>query len=337
MAASAEVRAPPSSCRSTLPLQGERWLVSRPAICTPRSPRYAKVPSMSATPSWDDLRVLLALHRQGSFVGAGAALGVAGSTVARRIETLERGVGRVLVHRGNDGTRLDPDALRLVALAEELEVGLAALGRGSADDVAGVVRVSASEGMVRPMVPVFARLHVKHPALSVELIAESRLVDLARREADIGLRMVPSTSSSVISRLMGRGSTGVYAARAYIERRLPGASLSSSLAGAHDWIGLDASLERIPQEQWLRAYGAKRFTFRSSSAVAIEHAVVAGMGLAILSDVQARSFADLVRVDLEREPPHVDVYLAYHRDGRAQPRVRVVVRALEAEIKRQLA
>lgn len=40
-----------------------------------------------------------------------------------RVEAVERSLGRVLVHRSNDGTQLDIDALRLVAL-EGLELGL---------------------------------------------------------------------------------------------------------------------------------------------------------------------------------------------------------------------
>ena len=141
-------------------------------------------------PSWDDLRILLAVHRDKSFLAAGKALGVAGSTVARRVEAIERSLGRVLVHRGNDGTRLDPDALRLVALAEQLELGLASLSRDGRDaEVSGTVRVSLSEGFIRPLVPLLARLHAKHPALAIELISESRLADLVRGEADIGIRM----------------------------------------------------------------------------------------------------------------------------------------------------
>src|SRR3954471_11195026 len=93
-------------------------------------------------PSWDDLRVLLAVHRDKSFFAAGKTLGVAASTVARRVEAVERSLGCVLVHRGNDGTALDPDALRLVALAEELELGLASLSRDARDaEVSGTVRV----------------------------------------------------------------------------------------------------------------------------------------------------------------------------------------------------
>src|SRR5580704_13930408 len=80
--------------------------------------------NLTHTPAWDDLRVLLALHRQGSFLGAGKAIGISTSTAARRIEALEAGLGRPLVHRTSGGTLLEPDAFPLVNLAEQLELGL---------------------------------------------------------------------------------------------------------------------------------------------------------------------------------------------------------------------
>lgn len=288
-------------------------------------------------PSWDDLRILLAVHRDKSFLAAGKTLGVAASTVARRVEGMERSLGRVLAHRGNDGTRLDPDALRLVALAEELELGLASLRRDGRDaEVSGTVRVSLSEGFIRPLVPLLARLHAKHPALSIELISEARVADLSRGEADIGIRIVRSASAPIISKLLGRASTGLFASREYVERRLPSARLSRDVAGLHDWVGLDASLGRLPQEQWLRQYGASRFTFRSNSAIAIEHAVLAGMGIGLLGIVQATALPGLVRLDIEQAPPPVDVFLAFRRDARKTPRIRVVAKEIEADARRQI-
>lgn len=286
-------------------------------------------------PSWDDLRFLLAVHRDKSFFGAGKSLGVAASTVARRVDAIERKLGRVLVHRSNDGTALDPDALRLVALAEELELGLASLIRDGRDaEVSGTVRVSLSEGFVRPLVPLLARVQAKHPALSVEVISEARIADLARGEADLGIRIVRSASAPIVSKLLGRASTAVFASREYVDRRLRSARLSRSIAGTHDWVGLDASLERLPQEQWARAYGAGRFTFRSNSVIGIEQAVVSGMGIGVLGVVQASSLPGLVKLDVETTPPPVEVFLAFRRDARKTSRVRVVAREIEADARR---
>ena len=289
------------------------------------------------TPSWDDLRILLAVHRNKSFLGAAQTLGVATSTIARRIEALEKTVGRPLVHRGNTGTALDPDALRLVALGEELELGLAALRRVDDDDaVSGTVRVSVSEGLVRAVTQLLARLRVKHPALTIELMSESRVVDLARREADIGLRIAKTRSPTVISRSMGRGASGLFASRDYVQRRVPNARLTRAQAGHHDWVCMNHELERMPHEQWLRAYGATRFVFRSNSAIGIEQAVRSGMGIGLLSEHQALGVDALVQLELDDAPPPVELFIAYHRDSKKLPRVQAVVKALEAELRRHL-
>ena len=289
------------------------------------------------TPSWDDLRMLLAVHRDRSFLLAARTLGVATSTVSRRIEALEKSLGRPLVHRGNDGTRLDPDALRLVALGEEFELGLDALRRDSSDDaVTGTVRLSMSEGFVRPVTQVMARLRVKYPALAVELISESRMVDLARREADIGVRISKTTSSAVVSRSLGRARPALFASRDYVQRRLPSAKVSREAAPLQDWVGFDASLERLPQEKWLRDYGAKNFVFRSNASIAIEQAVGTGIGIGVLMEGVAATQPSLIQLDVEASLPPVEVFLAFHRDSKKVPRVRVVVRELEAEFRRQL-
>jgi DNA-binding transcriptional LysR family regulator len=286
-------------------------------------------------PSWDDLRFLLAVHRDRSFFAAGKSLGVAASTVARRVDAIERSLGRVLVHRSNDGTQIDSDALRLVALAEELELGLGSLMRDAREtEVAGTVRVSLSEGFVRPLVPLLARLQAKHPALRVEVISEARMADIARGEADIGIRIVRSASAPIVSKLLGRASTGVFASREYVERRLPSARLTRDVAGTHDWVALDASLDRLPQQQWLHAYGASRFTFRSNSIIAIEQAVLSGMGIGVLGIVQASSLTGLVKLDTETMPPPVEVFLAFRRDARKTSRVRVVAREIEGDARR---
>ena len=83
----------------------------------------------ATAPVWDDLRVLLAVHRGKSFLSASKALDVATSTVARRIEAFERALGRPLVLSGNRGTAIDADAPSLIALAKQMELGFDALLR----------------------------------------------------------------------------------------------------------------------------------------------------------------------------------------------------------------
>ena len=54
---------------------------------------------------WNDLRYVLAVARAGSAAGAARALGVSHTTVLRRVQALEQGVGTALF-----GSRPTPDS-----------------------------------------------------------------------------------------------------------------------------------------------------------------------------------------------------------------------------------
>jgi len=278
--------------------------------------------------TWDDLRVLLALHRHKSFLGAGKAL------------------GRPLVQRSSAGTHVEPDALELVTLAEQLELGLSAARRAESDAmVAGVVRVSCGEGFVRPVTQVLGGLRRLHPALVFELSSESRLVDLARREADIGIRKTRSSSSQVVERKLGGLAFALYASRDYLERRLRTARLASDTFSQHDFIGYDGALMATPHMRWLKEQGATRFPFRTTSDHAFQEATEEGMGLGLLATPVGDGSPRLVRVEIARGrgagqevlPPVLPVYVAFHKDLRRVPRVRVVLGAFEAAFRRALA
>jgi DNA-binding transcriptional LysR family regulator len=281
---------------------------------------------MESTPTWDDLRVLLALHRHHSFLAAGKALGVSTSTAARRIEALEESLGRSLVHRSSGGTSVEPDALELIALAEQLELGLRAVKRDDrAHDFAGTVRLSMAEGFVRPVTQVLAELHRKHPQLELEVVAEKRYVDLARREADIAIRNGKSSSPVVIDRMVGRLQFALYASQAYVERRLRGGRLRLDDLARHDFISHDG---KMPQTEWLVKRGAKRFVFRSNSDFALQEATEQGLGICMLVEAAARSVPQLLRLDVDDVLPTLPVMLSYHRELRTVPRVRLVLDAL---------
>jgi DNA-binding transcriptional LysR family regulator len=292
---------------------------------------------ITSSAPWDDLRVLLALHRQRSFLGAGKLLGISTSTAARRIDALEAALGRPLVHRSRSGTFVEPDALELVALAEQLELGLLALRRndGKSEDVSGAVRLSVGEGFVRPLVGVLAELRRKHQGLRFEVISETRFADLGRREADIAIRKGKSASPALIERGVGRLALGLYAAQSYVDRRLRSTRLASNDFGRHDFIGYDGAMKQSPQAQWLTEQGALHYAFRSNSDYALEEAAVQGQGICLLAKAQA-SGLPLVQVDCDAGLPSLPIFLVFHRELRNVPRYRLVTRTLEAALRKAL-
>jgi DNA-binding transcriptional LysR family regulator len=284
-------------------------------------------------PTWDDLRVLLAVHRHGSFLAAGRALGVSTSTTARRIEALEAALRRTLVHRSCAGTAIEPDALELVSLAEQLERGLEAVRRdagGQASKLAGTVRVSVGDGFVRAVTQGLSEYRRKHPETCIELVAESRLVDLARREADLGIRTARSQSQVLVERRLGVLRFGLYAAQAYVERRLRGGRLRPGDFERHDFIGKAGAMRGQTQmEEWLVARGATRFPFRTNSMPAMLEATERGQGICVLADVAGRELDRVVRLEYDDPLPSITVWVVYHRELRQVARIRAVVAALE--------
>jgi DNA-binding transcriptional LysR family regulator len=291
---------------------------------------FMKNKQESSIPLWSDLQVLLALHRHGSFLGAGKVLGISTSTTARRIEALETALGRPLVRRTNEGTLLEPDTLPLLQLAEQIELGLRAFHRDE-DKLSGVVRISLSDGFLQPVTQCICQLRRIHPGLRVELISEPRRVDLERREADIGLRIGRTSSKALVERHLGVVSRGLYAAPSYIERRLRTNQVKMCELARHDIIGWEGPAAKLPPLNWLEEQGIKKFVFRANSYFAILEAARQGQGIALL----AGSLPGLVRLESDAAPPSLSAYMVYHRDVRRVPRVKLVIDAIIAALKEE--
>lgn len=285
--------------------------------------------------SWDDLRVLLAVSRTGSLLAAGKALGISTATAGRRITTLEGALGQRLVIRGRTGTTLEPAARRLVALAQDLEHGLAAEHRDR--PAAGTtLKVSVPDGAVHAAAQALLAFRREHPETNIELIGENRLSDLAKREADIGLRLTRSASSVLVEKHVASLAFGIYASPEYVARHLPSCRLERREASRHPFVGLDRRWRALPHEAWMIALGATRFPFRSSSIVAILEAVRQGVGLAALVEHDART-AGLTRIEVATRGPTQPLYLVFHRDLRKAPHIRAALRSFEAYIRGRFA
>jgi DNA-binding transcriptional LysR family regulator len=283
---------------------------------------------MKNTPlTWDDLRVLLAVHRRGSFLAAGTELGLSTSTVARRVRALERDVGRALVQRTSQGAWIESDALALIAVAERFEQSLAALGRDGdvrRSPFAGVVRISVPDGFAPGLAAAAARLHREHPETHVEVISESRFVDLAAREADIGVRGGRSASPTLLEKPLGDLHGALYASADYLARRLPGRFLAAGDYATQEFVADALAPNGGGRAQWLVERGAIRFSFRSNSFAARIKAAEEGMGLVDMAVGLEPLYPTLIRVGLEQPLPSVRFYLTMHRDLRKVPRVRAL-------------
>lgn len=287
------------------------------------------------TLSWDDLRILLAVHRAGSLLGAGKVLGLSTSTTARRLDALEACVGHRLVHRSQSGTELNSQALGMVQLAQALEHGLDALRRDQAQ-MAGTLRVSVPDSMASSLARSLISFQQDHPGIDVELVGDNRRVDVAARESDIAIRLGRSSSNVLVEKHLASFRFGLFASQDYARRHLLPRALKAGEAAAHPFVGLDERWKALPHEQWMRELGATRFPFRSSSMQAITEAVSLGAGLGAFLELDPRT-SGLVRIETSIPGPLQPFYLVFHRDLRTQPHVRAAVAAIERYVHSILA
>jgi DNA-binding transcriptional LysR family regulator len=283
------------------------------------------------TLAWDDLRILLAVHRAGSLLGAGKSLGLSTSTIARRLDAIEAAAGEQLVHRGQSGTALRPDAMPLLRLAEAVQHGLDALRRDR-KVMAGTLRVSVPDGMAQMFSGLLIAFHHEHPQVDIELVGENRLADVAKREADIAVRLTRSASSVLVEKRLASFRFSLFASADYAQRNLPNRQLRKGEAWRLPFVGLDKQWKGLPHEKWMMELGAGRFVFRSSSIDAITEAVRLGVGMTALLEQDPRT-ADLVRIDTHLPGPVQPFYLVYHRDLRDTPHVRAAVALIDASMR----
>jgi DNA-binding transcriptional LysR family regulator len=190
---------------------------------------------------WNDVRYFLALARMGSVRAAGAFLGVSHSTVARRVEALETELGVRLFDRHRDGYLLTDAGEQMVPGAERVAGEMAALERGVAGKdgrLEGPVRVTCTDPFVgRMLMRALAGLCERHRGLEIELDADSRYLDLSKREADVAVRAV-AQSATPPEHLLGRKIVPIviasYVAQAQADRLDP----ERAGSGAR-WLGSD--------------------------------------------------------------------------------------------------
>jgi DNA-binding transcriptional LysR family regulator len=279
---------------------------------------------MALQANWDDLRLLLAVSRRGSFLQAGQLLGVAASTVARRLTQLEGALGEPLVERGVEGCRLTPRGQSLVDVALAAEAGLRRQTVTGMSELhtklSGSVVVSAGEGFSSCVLEAASRFTTLHPRCSVELLVTADFHKIVRGVADIAVRTTHLGEPSLIYRSIGRLAYGVFADAGYL-KRFPGLTPATAVN-----IGLLPPLDMLPQMRVAKAAGLDRTQITVSSFAVQLESVRRGMGVAVLPRILAK---DLIGLFPDLQLPDMEVYLVTRPQALKQAHIKCFFVILE--------
>ncbi len=289
---------------------------------------------------WDDVRFFLAVSRESSFSGAARGLGVDHVTVARRITLLEEQLGAKLLSRTPDGFVTTSAGHAILSQCEAMEVAALNLERlvaGQDTRAAGSVRVTATDSLTyRLIVPCVATIHKSHPGLQIDLLTGIRVMDIARREADLAVRVMfnrPSDSSLVCRKLGDVGFT-LYASRAYLAEH--GTPKRSHGLGGYDLITFMGAPVSLRSRFFMgESLQGARVSVRSNDQVAQLTATANGLGISELACYFGDSHPEVTRVWPDEAPTLRPVSLITHEDLRRATRIRVVSSAIAEAFQRE--
>ncbi len=280
---------------------------------------------------WDKLRVFHAVAAAGSFTHAGESLNLSQSAVSRQVGSLEESLHVPLFHRHARGLILTEQGELLYQTTKEVFAKLAmteaVLGE-TAGRPKGPLKITTTVDFgsiwLTPHMKEFTELF---PEIEVELVLDDAERDLAMREADVAVRMMPPRQPGLIQRQLMTMHFHVYASPEYLKThgmpKKPG-----DLADHMIIVYGEEARPPVTDVNWLLGVARKRderarAILKVNNIYGIYRAVRSGVGIAALPDYTVRQVSNLVRILPELEGPSYAAYFVYPEELRHSKRIAV--------------
>jgi DNA-binding transcriptional LysR family regulator len=284
---------------------------------------------------WDDVRVFLAVAREGSMRAAGRALGLSQPTIARRLAAFQATFGGpTLFDRLPEGLRLNATGEQLVPAAESIEDAVLTLERrrsAASPVLSGTVRVSTGECAAGFLARGLSESTTTAlpSAVTLELVDELRqAANLVRRQADMALRHEPPECGDFYISKAGTFACAVYRRRG---------------ADAGAWVTYTEEQAHYTPARWVQRQieeTGQPVALRASSMLMHLEAIRAGTGRGVLPCYVGDGHPVLERLTPPIPEIAAEYWIIVHRDLRRAACVRAVidwVKALFAEQRDVLA
>lgn len=289
------------------------------------------------TSSWDDLHLFLVVAETGSLSQAARKLRIGQPTVSRRLAQLEEQLGYALCERGTEGIRLTSMGEKLlepVKRMAEAAAGWAQQVEQGEQQPHGTVRITAPPGIAHDFVlPIAVELRQKHPQLSLQVLARVQYLDLARREADLAIRMRPTEQKELEILFEIDAAVGAFASPSYAAKLTQGCEMN-----VIDFVGWAPPFEDLAPNPQLAA-SIDDFTpaFACDDYLVQCRAAELGLGVIFLPLVHHRFSMNRGLQHIEWLDPGPEtrghVQLLASKSALTLPKVRLVADALLNELK----
>jgi DNA-binding transcriptional LysR family regulator len=295
-----------------------------------RSPTL-DAPRLRGLLGWSDFQLVLVVAQIGQLSKACEALAMSHVTLLRKLASVETRLKVRLFDRVRGHCHPTAAGAELVAAAE----GMAPLAQDAELRVmgqdlrpSGHVRVTAAGILVNQLLlPVLRQFAQAFPDVTLEFTASRDHQSLARREADVALRVSDSVPDWLIGRQLGQVDFAVYGlARA--GKPTPVQPVAK-LLGQKRWIAFERDARDLKFDRWLADHLPDRSVVIRADGFDQALAMVrAGLGMALLPTFAASSCPDIEPLSPEIRALRTPLWLITHKDLRGTMRVKVLMQAV---------
>ncbi|MBS0185107.1 MAG: LysR family transcriptional regulator [Proteobacteria bacterium] len=298
---------------------------------------------------WDKLRTFYAVVQAGSFTQAGENLSLSQSAVSRQILGLEESLHVSLFHRHQRGLVMTEQGEILYKAVKEIFAKLAmteSLISENKDQPRGMLKITTTVAFgalwLVPHLDAFMNLY---PEIQVDLILDDRELDLTRREADVGIRIIPSRSPELIQRKIMSYGLNIYAAQGYLKKKGTPTKLQDLKNHALISFSQGGGIHPVEDVNWILNLGLPRGHFHEPSLSindlqGMMIAIQKGIGIGVLPEYLVSTLKDkaentdeeLIRLLPEIPTPQVQAYYVYPEELRNSKRISVFRDFLIAKI-----
>lgn len=278
------------------------------------------------------MQLFVQVVESGNFTRAAEALRLPRSTVSATVQALEDRLGVQLLQRTTRVVRPTQEGLQFAQTARDLIDAVAAAEgqfRHRPEEISGRLRIDMPSRMARRMViPHLAAFRARHPAVTFEISATDRMVDLVSEGIDAVVRMAELEDSELICRRIGVVPMLTCASADYIAQH--GRPEQPEDLGAHllvsyalrmpassaDWEGRAAGREiTVPMQSHLCVDNAESYVAGALAG----HGLIQVPAHDVAGDIAA---GRLVEVLAAFRPAPVPVSILYPRRRHLAPRLR---------------
>ncbi|ASO21167.1 molybdate transport repressor ModE-like protein [Actinoalloteichus hoggarensis] len=283
-------------------------------------------------PNPNELALLLAVERGGSFTAAAEELGLTQSAVSHAVRTVERKIGAVLFERGRAGARATAAGERALVHARHIlrqhEVLRAEARGAAAGTTSGPLRIAAFRSAAVHLLPAaLERLTTGNPRLSPQVsivpeLGRGTMGEVIDGRADIAVATLAEDATPapglLVGELLREPYLLVYPAGHPAPRTLP----------LIDWA---ENCSAYTRDWWSRQDWLPPATMTAADDGVVLSMVAQGLGMAILPELSLTTIPAGVTVEpLDDHPPTRRLVHLTTRAGAQSVGVRQLVHALRA-------